>query len=66
MVKRYSVSQGICIDPNPDRLVMENDYLRLVRAARGVLKHFYDPEQPDQKQFSELIVLRDLIRSEPL
>lgn len=63
-VKRYSISQGLCIDANPDRLVMESDYLRLVQAARAVLNRFYEPERPDSVQFEELTGLRDLLKFE--
>ena len=64
-VERYSVSQGLCINDNPERLVMESDYLRLVRAARAVLNRFYEPERPSDVQFEELIALRDLLATEP-
>ena len=60
-VRRYSISQGICIDANPDRLVMEADYLRLARAAKAVLNRFYDVNAPVERQFDELIRLRDLL-----
>lgn len=65
-VARCSISQGICIDASPDRLVMERDYLRLARAAKAVLDRFYDVNAPVSKQFEELIYLRDVLHGESL
>lgn len=65
-VKRYSIAQGICIDANPERFVMEADYQALVCVAKRVLERFYDPGVQDDKQFSELIALRDIVRQESL
>jgi ferredoxin len=64
--KRYSISQGICIDAHPDKFVIESDYLALVRASRRILDRFYDSEKPDAKQFDELIVLRNIVQQEQL
>ena len=35
MVKRYSISQGVCIDPYPDVFVMASDYDALEAELAG-------------------------------